>query len=136
MSRYFAQQVHSQLVSRMADLGMIDIDFRKVYDILFEEYTIDDVIVMDFSASNFAVKEIFDTIEKMAWNVGSPMSYYELQKLRKYFNTYVTKSYGITKDSKKQQSKQEMRRIVDIVMKKKQMMMNRPEKKFVKTEQS
>jgi hypothetical protein len=85
----------------MAELGIFDIDFKKVYAILFEEYSIEDVIVFDFAESGFAIKKIFETIEKMGWNVGSPSSYYSILKLRNYFNTYVTKSYGLGKDPKR-----------------------------------
>ena len=76
MSVHFVQHMHAELISRMANLGMVDLDFRKVYGKLFEEYSLDDVVLFDFTTFNFSISEIFDVIEKMGWNVGSPTAYY------------------------------------------------------------
>jgi hypothetical protein len=103
MPRQFIQQMHAELISRMAELGIVDMDFRKVYGIVFEEYSLEDVVVLEFAGNGFAIREIFDVIERMGWNVGSPTAYYEVMKLRNYFNTYVTKSYGLGKDPKREQ---------------------------------
>ncbi len=83
-------------------MGIFDIDFKKVYTILFEEYSIKDVIVFDFAESGFAINNIFEeAIDKMGWNVGTVSSYYLILKLRDYFKRYVTKSYGLAKDPKR-----------------------------------
>jgi hypothetical protein len=36
MSQYFVQQFQAELISRMAELAIIDIDFKKVYELLYE----------------------------------------------------------------------------------------------------
>ena len=105
MRRHFIQHMHAELISRMANLGMVDLDFRKVYGILFEEYSLEDVVVFEFTSSHFSIREIFKVIERMGWNVGSPTAYYQVMKLRNYFNTFVTKSYGLGKDPKREQEK-------------------------------
>lgn len=101
MSKEFVQQMHSELISRMAELGIVDLDFKRVYNILYEEYCVEEVILLDFGKPGFAVKEIFDKLGHMGFSVGNPASYYQLLKLKNYFNTFVTKYYGLSKDPKR-----------------------------------
>ncbi len=85
-SKDFVQQFQAELISRMAELAIIYIDFKKVYEFLYEEYEIEKILVLDLEGNNFGVMEVFDAVERMDWNVGSAISYYELRLLKSYWS--------------------------------------------------
>ncbi len=93
MSRYFVQQFQAELISRMAELAIIDIDFKKVYELLYDESDIEEMLVLDLGGSSFGVREVFEAVERMGWNVGSAIAYYELGLLKSYWSGHMVSGF-------------------------------------------
>jgi hypothetical protein len=127
MSQYFVQQFQAELISRMAELAIIDIDFQKVYQLLYEEYEIEGILVLDLGGSSFGVREVFEAVERMGWNVGSSIAYYDLGLLRSYW-------CGQMVSGGKNHKGRDLRNVVERVLQKKELIVKRPETKFIKPE--
>ena len=115
----FVKQFQCEITKRLADMVVLNLNFKGLYYDLYLSYEPDQVLTFRVNSMNqFAVGEIFKQVEHMRGNAGGFLSLYQLYKLKEYYNTHTIKVAGMSEEelAKRKGKKSELQLMVDRIL--------------------
>lgn len=93
MRNDFVEIFYREIIQRFGELNIMDIDFQWMYNIMYQEYTIENMIVFDFEQkARFGLGVIFQKIRKLDGIAGSTISMYETDMIYRYYRMCINQN--------------------------------------------